>query len=182
MKELDNEKYRIYLRGLQKAIEIYRDENIPLMVEMETKQQEYGAIAAKMTVEIDGQKMTMQKAAQFLKDTIAKNAGFKNYRDYKFAAMGRFDYTPADCYAFHDSIAKEIVPIIEGFDKIRMNKMGLENYKPWDTSVDASGKAPLKPFEGGEDLINKSIRCFERLRPFYGECLCTMKAMKHLDL
>ena len=69
LKELDNEKYRIYLRGLQKAIEIYRDENIPLMVEMETKQQEYGAIVAKMTVEIDGQKMTMQKAAQFLKDT-----------------------------------------------------------------------------------------------------------------
>ena len=117
LKELDNEKYRIYLRGLQKAIEIYRDENIPLMVEMETKQQEYGAIVAKMTVEIDGQKMTMQKAAQFLKDTnrekreevfntinarrlqdvmfdqlfdelialrqqIAKNAGFENYRDY----------------------------------------------------------------------------------------------------
>lgn len=218
LKELDNEKYRIYLRGLQKAIEIYRDENIPLMVEMETKQQEYGAIAAKMTVEIDGQKMTMQKAAQFLKETnrekreevfniinnrrlqdvdaldqlfdelislrqqIAKNAGFENYRDYKFAAMGRFDYTPADCYAFHNSIAKEIVPIIEDFDKSRMEKMGLGNYKPWDTSVDASGKAPLKPFEGGEDLINKSIRCFERLRPYYGECLRTMKAMKHLDL
>ena len=218
LKELDNEKYCIYIRGLQKAIEIYRDENIPLMVEMETKQQEYGAIVAKMTVEIDGQKMTMQKAAQFLKDTnrekreevfntinarrlqdvdaldqlfdelialrqqIAKNAGFENYRDYKFAAMGRFDYTPADCYAFHDSIAKEIVPIIESFDKSRMNKMGLENYKPWDTSVDASGKDPLKPFEGGQDLINKSIRCFERLRPYYGECLRTMKAMKHLDL
>ena len=218
LKELDNEKYCIYIRGLQKAIEIYRDENIPLIVEMETKQQEYGAIAAKMTVEIDGQKMTMQKAAQFLKDTnrekreevfntindrrlqdvdaldqlfdelialrqqIAKNAGFENYRDYKFAAMGRFDYTPADCYAFHDSIAKEIVPIIESFDKSRMNKMGLENYKPWDTSVDASGKDPLKPFEGGQDLINKSIRCFERLRPYYGECLRTMKAMKHLDL
>lgn len=218
LNELDNEKYRIYLRGLQKAIEIYRDENIPLMVEMETKQQQYGAIAAKMTVEIDGQKMTMQKAAQFLKDTnrekrekvfntinnrrlqdvdaldqlfdeliglrqqIAKNAGFKNYRDYKFVAMGRFDYTPADCYAFHDSIAKEIVPIIEGFDKSRMDKMKLEDYKPWDISVDASGKAPLKPFEGGEDLISKSIRCFERLRPYYGECLSTMKAMKHLDL
>ena len=45
--------------------------------------------------------------------------------------------------------------------------MRLENYKPWDTSVDASGKAALKPFEGDEDLINKSIRCFERLRPYY---------------
>ena len=39
LNDLDQEKYRIYLRGLQKAIEIFRDENIPLMVEMETKQQ-----------------------------------------------------------------------------------------------------------------------------------------------
>ena len=218
LKELDNEKYRIYLRGLQKAIEIYRDENIPLMVEMETKQQEYGAIAAKMTVEIDGQKMTMQKAAQFLKDTnrtkrqevyekisqrraedvekldvlfddlialrqqIAKNSGFDNYRDYMFAAMGRFDYTPEDCVDFHTAIEKEIVPIIESFDADRKNKMKLEAYKPWDTSVDAEGNAPLKPFEGGEDLIDKSIRCFERLSPYYGQCLSTMKVMKHIDL
>ncbi|MDB0007437.1 M3 family metallopeptidase, partial [Flavobacteriales bacterium] len=57
-----------------------------------------------------------------------------------------------------------------------------EAYKPWDTSVDAEGKAPLKPFEGGEDLIDKSIRCFERLSPYYGQCLSTMKAMKHIDL
>ena len=218
LKELDQEKYRIYLRGLHKTIEIFREENIPLFTEMETKQQEYGAIAAKMTVEVDGEKMTMQKAAQFLKDTdrskrqevyekmsqrraadvekldvlfddlialrqqIAKNSGFDNYRDYMFAAMGRFDYTPEDCADFHAAIEKEIVPIIESFDAGRKNKMKLETYKPWDNSVDAEGKAPLKPFEGGEDLIDKSIRCFERLSPYYGQCLSTMKAMKHIDL
>mgnify|MGYP001203386296 CR=1 FL=1 len=217
-KELDQEKYRIYLRGLDKAIEIYREENIPLFTEMETKQQEYGAIAAKMSVEIDGETMTMQKAAQFLKSTnrakreevyvkvnerrmqdrdaldklydelialrqkIAHNAGFKNYRDYKFAAMGRFDYTPADCHDFHASIAQEITPIINQIDAERKEKMGLESYKPWDGSVDATGKEPLKPFEGGEELIDKSIKCFHRLSPYFGECLEIMKAMKHLDL
>jgi len=216
--DLDQGKYRIYLRGLHKSIEIFREENIPLFTEMETKQQEYGAIAAKMTVEVDGEKMTMQKAAQFLKDTnrdkrkdvfvemskrraqdtekldvlfddlialrqqIAKNAGFDNYRDYMFAAMGRFDYSPEDCYDFHDAIEKEIVPIIETFDEERKNKMNVSSYKPWDTSVDAEGKAPLKPFSDGEDLIDKSIRCFHRIKPFYGQCLSTMKAMKHLDL
>jgi oligoendopeptidase F len=218
LNELDNDKYFIYLRGLKEEIEIYREENIPLFVEMETKQQEYGAIAAKMSVEIDGESMTMQKAAQFLKDTdrskresvfntindrrlqdvealdelydelialrqtIAKNCGFDNYRDYKFAAMGRFDYTPKDCYDFHDAIAKEIVPIIEGFDNDKKNKMNLESYKPWDTGVDADGNAPLKPFDGGEELIDKSIKSFERLRPYYGECLEIMKEMKHVDL
>ena len=217
-KDLNQEKYCIYLRGLDKAIEIYREENIPLFTKMETKQQEYGAIAAKMSVDIDGETMTMQKAAQFLKSTdrakreevfikvnerrmqdrdaldklydelialrqkIARNAGFENYRDYKFAAMGRFDYTPSDCYDFHASIAQEITPIINQIDLERKQKMGLESYKPWDGSVDATGKEPLKPFVGGEELIDKSIKCFHRLRPYFGECLEIMKAMKHLDL
>lgn len=216
--ELDKEKYRIYLRGLNKSIEIYRDENVSLFTEMQTKQQEYGAIAAKMTVDIDGETMTMQKAAQYLKSTnrakreevfakvnerrikdrdtldklfdelialrqkIARNAGFDNYRDYKFAAMGRFDYTPSDCYNFHASIAQEITPIVHQIDQDRKDKMGLESYRPWDTLVDDSGKEPLKPFKEGGELIDKTIKCFHRLRPYFGECLEVMKAMNHLDL
>ena len=32
-----------------------------------------------------------------LRQQIAKNAGFENYRDYAFRQLGRFDYTPDDC-------------------------------------------------------------------------------------
>ena len=218
LKDLDQEKYRIYLRSVKKQIEIFREENIPLFTTMEEKQQEYGAISAKMSIEVDGEKMTMQKAALLLKSTdrakreeiynkissrrlqdekalddlfdelislrqqIAKNANFDNYRDYMFAAMGRFDYTPKDCFNFHDAIAKEIVPIINSFEQKRKNKLGNESYKPWDTSVDVDGLHPLKPFDGGTELTDLSIECFNRLRPYFGECLSTMKAMKHLDL
>ena len=215
---LNQEKYRIYLRSINKKIEIFREENIPLFTEMEAKQQEYGAISAKMNVEMDGKKLTMQKAAQLLKDTdrnkretvfkkinyrrlqdekalddlydelialrqqIAKNADFENYRDYMFAAKERFDYTPEDCFDFHDAIEKEIVPIITSFEQKRKDKLGFENYKPWDTQVDVDGLSPLKPFDGGKVLTDKSIECFDRLRPYFGECLATMQAMKHLDL
>ena len=218
LKDLDQEKYRIYLRSVKKQIEIFREDNIPLFTTMEEKQQEYGAISAKMSIEVDGKKMTMQKAALLLKSTnrakreeiynkisvrrlqdekvlddlfdelislrqqIAKNAGFDNYRDYMFAAMGRFDYTPKDCFNFHDAIAKEIVPIINSFEQKRKNKLGNESYKPWDTAVDVDGLPPLKPFDGGTELTDLSIECFNRLRPYFGECLSTMKAMKHLDL
>ena len=218
LNELDSDKYKIYLRGVKKAIEIFREDNIPLYTEMEEKQQEYGAISAKMSIEVDGETVTMQKAAQFLKDTnrekreevyhkiserrledkekldvlfdelialrqeIAKNAGYRNYRDYMFAALGRFDYTATDCYSFHTAIEQEIVPIITSFEEKRKEKLGLENYKAWDTSVDANGKESLKPFEGGDILTDKSIECFNRLRPYFGECLSTMKEMKHLDL
>ena len=41
---------------------------------------------------------------------------------------------------------------------------------------------PLKPFEGGKELTDSSIECFNRLRPYFGDCLATMQAMKHLDL
>ena len=218
LKDLDQEKYRIYLRSVKKQIEIFREDNIPLFTTMEEKQQEYGAISAKMSIEVDGEKMTMQKAALLLKSTdrakreaiynkissrrlqdekvlddlfdelislrqqIAKNADFDNYRDYMFAAMGRFDYTAKDCFNFHDAIAKEIVPIINSFEQKRKNKLGNESYKPWDTAVDVDGLPPLKPFDGGTELTDLSIECFNRLRPYFGECLSTMKAMKHLDL
>ena len=218
LEELDQEKYRIYLRSVKKQIEIFREENIPLFTLMEEKQQEYGAISAKMSIEVDGEKITMQKAAQLLKSTdrkkrekiynkisqrrlqdekvldklfdelialrkkISENSGFDNYRDYKFASMGRFDYTPKDCFNFHNAIAKEIVPIINSFEKKRKEKLKYTEYKPWDTVVDVDGLPALKPFEGGAELIDLSIKCFYRLRPFFGKCLSTMKEMKHLDL
>ena len=218
LKDLEHEKYRIYLRSVTKQIEIFREENIPLFTTMEEKQQEYGAISAKMSIKVDGKNITMQKAAQLLKSTdrakreeifnkissrrlqdekalddlydqlivlrqkIARNADFDNYRDYMFAAMGRFDYTAKDCFNFHDAISKEIVPIINSFEQKRKNKLGNLSYKPWDTAVDVDGLPPLKPFEGGAELTDLSIECFSRLRPYFGKCLSTMKTMKHLDL
>ena len=72
LNELDTDKYKIYLRGVKKSIEIFREENIPLFTKMEAKQQEYGSISAKMSIEVDGKKLTMQKASQLLKDTNRK--------------------------------------------------------------------------------------------------------------
>ena len=41
------------------------------------------------------------------------NAGFDNFRDYKFVEMGRFDYTKEDCFRFHDSVKEYILPLVE---------------------------------------------------------------------
>src|SRR5439155_4674219 len=47
-----------------------------------------------------------------LREQIAKNAGFPNYLEYAFRARRRFDYTPADCRIFHDSIEREIMTVV----------------------------------------------------------------------
>ena len=57
---------------------------------------------------------------------LAKNAGFDNYRDYKFKEMGRFDYTKESCFEFHDSVEKHIVPLVKKIQKERLSKMNKE--------------------------------------------------------
>ena len=122
------------------------------------------------------------KKLVLLRNQIAKNADFKNYRDYMFEAMGRYDYTPYDCFDFHTAIAKTVVPVMEEFQKQRRENLGYTTLRPWDLAVDPENKAALKPFEGGDDLLEKTITCFDRLDPFLGDRLRTMKEMKHLDL
>ncbi|MEM9389811.1 MAG: M3 family metallopeptidase, partial [Bacteroidota bacterium] len=117
-----------------------------------------------------------------LRTQIAKNADFGSYRDYMFKSMGRFDYTPEDCFAFHESVKAEVVPLLEGLAEDRKSKLQIEKLRPWDKAVDPENKAPLKPFDGGEDLTDKTIECFKRLDPFLGQCLGIMKEMGHLDL
>jgi len=117
-----------------------------------------------------------------LRHQVALNADFKNFRDFKFAAMGRFDYTPEDCFNFHKSIEKAMMPISRTIVQCRAKNMGLSKLRPWDLSVDPEGRKALKPFEGSDSLISKSIEAFGNIDPFFGEVLSTMKQLKYLDL
>jgi len=117
-----------------------------------------------------------------LRHQVGKNADFDNYRDYMFDAMGRFDYTPRDCFAFHRSIATEVVPLLDQLSGKRKKTMGLDILRPWDKAVDPSGNPALKPFDSSEELVDRTIECFKRLDPYLGDCLTIMRQMGHLDL
>lgn len=213
-----DEAVRIYFRSLRGAIELYREENIPIQAELQTLAQEYSSIQGAMSVDIDGQTYTMQQASNFLlrtdralrkkvwtamnkrrqQDTekleslfdnmvqkrhqMAMNAGFANYRDYMFKALGRYDYTAEDCKKFHDAIEMHVVPLLKKITQKRKEQLKLNMLKPWDTSVDPQGREPLKPFTNGEDLLNKSLDCLRKTDAFFAECLQTMQEKKLLDL
>ncbi len=217
-KELDQDKFYTYLRSVKKSIDLFREENIPLQAELSVMQQQYGAIAGKMTVEVNGQEYTLQQASKFLEDhdrnlretvyrkiqdrrlqdkdamhelytqlitkrhQMAINAGFANYRDYKFVEMGRFDYTKEDCYNFHEAVKLHVLPLIEKIYQKKKLKLGLDTLKPWDTEAEPEGITPLKPFTTGKDLLEKSEICFEKLNPFFADCLRKMDELKHFDL
>ncbi len=217
-RELDPVKYHTYLRNIRKNIELFREENIPLQAELAVMQQQYGAVAGKMTVTMEGKEYTLQQAAKFLenpnrstreevyrkindrrladKDTLntlydqliekrnqeALNAGFSNYRDYRFKELGRFDYTKENCYAFHQAVKQHVLPLVNIIYQEKKKKLGVDTLRPWDIDAEPAGVKPLQPFESGDELIQRSIDCFARLRPFFGECLKRMQEMRHLDL
>lgn len=216
--KLDKDKYFIYTRGIKKALELFREENIPLQTQIQVEQQKYQAITGAMSVQLKGKEYTLEQASVFLKDTdrtlrqeaweaitarrlqdkekldelfnlllklrhqVAINAGFENFRDYMFQALGRFDYTPHDCYKFHEAIEKEIVPILRDQSGFRKEALGLNELKPWDMDVDISGKPALRPFKTGQELIDKSIKCFQGLDSYIGERLEIMKANGFFDV
>ncbi len=214
---LDKDKFFIYLRGIKKEIEIFREENVPLMAEIASESQKYGSIVGSMMVEMDGKELTLQQASNYLKNPdrskreeafnkinekrqahaqeldelfnrlialrhkVAVNAGFENFRDYMFAAMGRFDYTPADCFAFHDAIQKEVLPLVKVFNEQRKAELGYD-LRPWDMEVDTKNRAALEPFTSGADLLDKTIRCFKKVDEYFAWCIETMDNMERLDL
>ena len=215
---LDKDTYFTYLRAVQKSIDLFRTENIAIQAELSVMQQQYGAIAGKMTITHEGQEYTLQQAAQFLESEdrsiresvyrkiqerrledkiamhdlfssliqkrhqVAVNAGFENYRDYKFVELGRFDYTKEDCYQFHEAVKLHVLPLIDKIYARKKQKLGLEVLKPWDTEAEPAGTKPLRPFTDGKDLYEKSVACFEQLHPFFADCLKKMNALKHFDL
>tara|TARA_R110002072_G_C7976148_1_gene535475 strand:+ start:13374 stop:15083 length:1710 start_codon:yes stop_codon:yes gene_type:complete len=213
-----DEAFHILFRRVKTAIQLYREENIPLFSEVSEESKKFGALSAKQSIDHDGKTLTMQKAATLLKETnedlrksifnkiadrrredvdafndlfnillkkrhqIALNAGFDNFRDYKMLAMGRFDYTVKDCEDFHSSVKTEIVPIVKKIQVERLKKLGKDKFMPWDTDVDPEGKQPLKPFKEGTDLLKGTVKMFNEIDPYFGDCLATMQEMNHLDL
>ena len=112
----------------------------------------------------------------------AQNAGFDNYRDYRFKELGRFDYNKQDCFNFHEAVKQHVMPLVNLIYQKKKEKLGLDTLRPWDLEAEPEGTLALQPFTTGKELIDLSIECFSKLRPFFGDCLIKMNSLKHLDL
>jgi oligoendopeptidase F len=210
--------HQIYFRSVRTALELYREENIALQAALSEEAQQYGAVSAAQSIAHDGKTLTMQQAAQLLKEKdetlrqhifekmaavrrkdreqldtlfssliqkrqqLAQNAGFANFRDYKFVEMGRFDYKKEDCFAFHEAIKTHIVPLVKEIQAEKLRKLGKNLFKPWDLDVDPEGKPALQPFKTGAEMLSGTIQMFDRIDPYFGDCLRVMDQLGHLDL
>ena len=206
------------LRGLKADAELYREENVPLLVEEQKLDSEYARIIGAQSVTWKGEEKTLQQMQPLYQETdrnvresawrlvaerqiadrapigelwgrfldlrleISKNAGFSSYRDYRWQALHRFDYTPGDCQAFRDAIESEVVPAASALYEARRKKLGVESLRPWDLSVDPLLRPPLRPYSGGEELEAGVQSVFNTLDPELGAAFASMRKRGSLDL
>ena len=217
-KELDPEKYFTYIRNIKKNIELFREENISLNSELSVLGQQYGVIAGKMTVQVEGREYTLQQAAKFLenpnrdlreevyrkinerrlqdkeelnklfsslvekRNQVALNAGFANYRDFRFKELGRFDYKKEDCFQFHRAVEETVLPLVNEIYDQKKKKLQIDSLRPWDTEAEPKGISPLNPFKTAEELLAKTLLCLDEVNPLFADCLRQMEKMHRLDL
>ena len=117
-----------------------------------------------------------------LRTQIAKNAGFDNYRDYVHRQKCRFDYTPENCFQFHDAVEKEIMPAVREIQNERQRQLKLEKLRPWDLAVDPQNRPPLKPFMQVGEMVARTQKIFNSLDAELAAGFQQMQNLKLLDL
>lgn len=215
--KIDN-KYKLITDKIKSAVELFREKNLPLKVELTNLASSYQQLSGSMTVKFRDEEYTVVQMAKFLKDKdrdtrkaayetvlderrkhrdkineifdkmlplrqeMAKNAGFDNYRDFRFRELDRTDYTADDCKVFHDSVVKAVVPVYKKVLKQKAEKLGLEQLKPYDKSAPADSEKTLVPFETVDEFINKTIEVFTNVNPDFGNIIKMVNEKGQLDL
>lgn len=117
-----------------------------------------------------------------LRQRVAQNAGFANFRDYAHREKNRFDYTPDDCTRFHEAVEKAVLPAVIRIHERRRRRMKLGTLRPWDTSTDPLARPPLHPFDSVSELVTRSAPVIAQVEPDFRGYLMAMADAGLLDL
>ena len=160
-KELTLQQASVYLQDRDRAV----------------REKVYSSIAKK-------RKIVSEKLEELFDDLvsirtqIAKNAGYNNYRDYKFDELGRTDYLPDDCFRFHEAVKKYVVPLVAKFYDKRKNLLGVDKLMPYDLEAELPNEVNPRPY----NIVENTIFIFSQLDNEFGEYLKLMQDKGFLDL
>lgn len=125
---------------------------------------------------------TLWRRCMQVRGKLAANANRSDYRAYSWQKLLRFDYTPQDCYSFHQAIEEVVVPAAQQLYEKRRRRLSVERLRPWDLEVDPLGRPPLRPFKTIAELEEKTAAIFNRVDPQLGAYFEIMRGEGLLDL
>jgi oligoendopeptidase F len=165
------------------------------------RQEAWALVAARRLQDRDAMDDIFDKQLE-LRQQIAGNAGFDDYRGYAFKSMMRFDYGIADAERFQQTVRELVVPLYQDLNLQRFRLLArphkkaeeanvpfterttaeFDTLRPWDLDVDPLGRGPLRPFEDSEELEEGAQRIFARLDPELEALFASMRSEGDLDL
>ena len=208
----------IALRKMRGGIELFREDNLPLLSAEGNLATEYNRVIGAQSVDWEGERIPLRQLQPILSEPdrdrrerawrlscqrsledrdqlndiwarcldlrtqIAANADMPDYRAYRWKALNRFDYTPADALSFLDAIEQVVTPAFARSMERRRRALGVEKLRPWDTQNDPRSRSPLRPFSDVADLQEKTIAIFRALDAELAGYLTLMRDEGCLDL
>jgi oligoendopeptidase F len=119
-----------------------------------------------------------------IRQKIAENSGFADYRGYVWKSFKRFDYSPADSARFAEAVEQTCVPLVRQLDRQRQRLLRVDRLRPWDLEVDERNRPALRPFEadGTDRFVEGTEKIFRRMSPALAEDFATVRREGNLDL
>lgn len=124
-----------------------------------------------------------------VRQQIARNAGYDNYREYRWQQLYRCDYTPDDCKAFHEAVQQVVVPVASQLAQKRRTLLGVERLRPWDTAagpwsiaVDPRASSAPRAIKESDALLPTLADLFHRIDPALGDYVALMIREQCFDL
>jgi oligoendopeptidase F len=165
--QLNPSIYGIYLRSVRSELKIYREENIPLLTEIDVLSQDYAKIVGQKSVRVNDEELTLQKAASLFKSTDRK------LREEVFIKLQQCRLETADALdELFEKLLKlrHAVALNAGFDNYRdycFVAYGRFDYTPADCfSLHEAIAAEVRPWAEESDSNRKELLQLERLRPW----------------
>ncbi len=106
--DLPQKRYEVLLRSVRNALEIFREENIPLEVEDAKLAQQYQKITGAMTVQYNGQELTLPQAERYLEepDRQVRETVWRLVSDRFLADADKLDRLYDEMVRLRDRIAR----------------------------------------------------------------------------
>ncbi|HEU5230724.1 MAG TPA: M3 family oligoendopeptidase [Ktedonobacteraceae bacterium] len=117
-----------------------------------------------------------------LRQQIARNAGYDDYRAYRWRQLLRFDYTPADCRKLHEAVKQVIVPTASQMWEKRRRQLGVETLRPWDMWVNPRISEAPRSITDVDGLLRQCADAFRLIDPQLGDYFEIMIREQLLDL
>jgi oligoendopeptidase F len=206
------------VRKLRVESKLFREENVPLLNDVDKLVDGYFSINGAQQVLWEGQEMAISRLLPEmqspdrtrreeawriyserklqdrdalndvwvkllrLRQQMAKNAGFADYRALRWKQLHRFDYTPEDCKALHEAVRQVVVPVANQIADKRRQLLGRDVLRPWDVDVDLRSDKEPRPIVDVAATLAQCAGLFAQIDPKLGEYLATMIEEDCFDL